>query len=159
MPCTKVTAGVWGWPNCNGGVHTRTHTSRLWDAHSHTHQPVPCLCQQASCLPVSPSVHGLESPRTTHTHTVFVNLALLGSCARSFTVAGMGMSLNMRGIEQSCTRGEILSVFSSRSATYSMNNLRLENQNNPIKRCIRSNQIKFNSDSVFNSPLTKFTGK
>lgn len=33
------------------------------------HQPLHSSCQQASCLPVSPSVHGLESPLTTHTHT------------------------------------------------------------------------------------------
>lgn len=43
-------------------THTHTHI------HLHAHQPVCSSCQQASCLPVSPSVHGLESPLTTHTH-------------------------------------------------------------------------------------------
>ncbi len=50
-------------------VHVHAPTQKHTHTHLHAHQPVSSSCQQASCLPVSPSVHGLESPLTTHTHT------------------------------------------------------------------------------------------
>lgn len=66
-------------------IRTCTQPTQTPDTHLHAHQPVCNSCQQASCLPVSPSVHGLESPLTTYTYintqiythrAVFVKLPL-----------------------------------------------------------------------------------
>lgn len=62
-------------------VHTNMHAPAQTQTDFHAHQPVRSSCQQASCLPVSPSVHRLETPLTTrthaHTHTaILVKLAL-----------------------------------------------------------------------------------